>query len=37
MVSGYQSRQTKEWRLNILNGVHNHAMVPDLEGHILAG
>jgi len=23
--------------LKILNGVHNHAMEPALEGHILAG
>jgi len=37
MVSGYLSRQTKEWGLNILNGVHNHAMEPALEGHILVG
>jgi len=37
MVSGYLSRQTNEWRLNILNGVHNHAMKSALEGHILAG
>ena len=37
MVSGYLSRQTKEWGLNILNGVHNHAMKSALEGHILAG
>ncbi|KEH34641.1 hypothetical protein MTR_3g467720 [Medicago truncatula] len=31
------SKQTKEWGLNILNGVHNHAMMPALEGHILGG
>jgi len=37
MVSAYLSRQTHEWGLDILNGVHNHAMKPDLEGHILAG
>ncbi|AES70995.1 FAR1 DNA-binding domain protein [Medicago truncatula] len=37
MISGYQSKQTKEWGLNILNGVHNHAMMPALEGHILGG
>jgi hypothetical protein len=37
MVSGYLSRQTKEWKLNILNGVHNHAMEPALEGHMLTG
>jgi len=37
MVGGYLSRKTKEWRLNILNGVHNHAMEPTLEGHMLAG
>jgi len=37
MVNGYLSRQTKEWRLNILNGVHNHAMEPTLEGHMFAG
>jgi len=36
MVSGYLSRKTNEWGLNILNGVHNHAMKPALEGHILA-
>jgi len=37
MVSGYLSRKTNEWGLNILNGVHNHVMEPALEGHILAG
>ncbi|AES95970.2 FAR1 DNA-binding domain protein [Medicago truncatula] len=37
MISGYQRKQTKEWGLNILNGVHNHPMEPALEGHILAG
>ncbi|AET05296.1 hypothetical protein MTR_8g103800 [Medicago truncatula] len=37
MISGYQSKQTKEWGFNILNGVHNHAMESALEGHILAG
>lgn len=37
MVSGYLSRQTNEWGLNILNGVHNHAMESTLEGHILTG
>ena len=37
MISGYLSRQTKEWGLNILNGVHNHAMESALEGLILAG
>ena len=37
MVSGYLSRQTNEWGLNILNGVQNHAMEPALEGRILAG
>ncbi|KEH27874.1 hypothetical protein MTR_5g046245 [Medicago truncatula] len=37
MVSGYLSRQTNEWKLNILNGVHNHVMEPALEGHMLAG
>ena len=36
IVSGYLTRQTNEWRLNILNGVHNHAMQPALEGHMLA-
>ncbi|KEH16682.1 hypothetical protein MTR_0116s0050 [Medicago truncatula] len=34
---GYQSKQTKEWGLNILNGVQNHAMELALEGHILSG
>jgi hypothetical protein len=37
MVSGYLSRQTKKWGLNILNGVHNHAMESGLEGNMLAG
>jgi len=37
MISGYLSRQTNEWGLNILNGVHSHAMEPALEGQILAG
>jgi len=37
MVRGYLSRQTNDWRLNILNGVHNHEMEPSLEGHMHAG
>ena len=37
MVIGYLSKQTNESRLNILNGVHNHAMKPALEGRMLAG
>jgi len=37
MVHGYLSRQTNDWRLNILNGVHNHEMKSSLEGHMLAG
>jgi len=31
MVSGYLSRQTNEWGLNIIYGVHNHTMEPALE------
>jgi len=37
MVTGYLSKQKNEWTLSILNGVHNHAMKPTLEGHMLAG
>jgi len=37
MVHGYLSRQANDWRLNILNGVHNHEMKSSLEGHMLAG
>jgi len=37
MVSGYLSRKTNEWRLDILNKVHNHAMESALEGHMFAG
>jgi len=37
MVNGHLSRQTNEWGLNILNGVHNHVMESALEGHILVG
>ncbi|AES79250.2 FAR1 DNA-binding domain protein [Medicago truncatula] len=37
MVSGYLSRKTKQWRLNIVNGVHNHAMESALEGHMFVG
>ena len=37
MVRGYLSRKKKDWRLNILNGVHNHEMEPSLEGHMLVG
>jgi hypothetical protein len=37
MVSGYLSRQTNEWKLNILNGVPNHGMELALEEHMLAG
>jgi len=35
MVRGYLSRQTNDWRLNILNGVYNHEIEPSLEGHML--
>jgi len=37
IVRGYLSRQTNDWRLNIINGVHNHEMKPALEGYMLAG
>ncbi|KEH19115.1 FAR1 DNA-binding domain protein [Medicago truncatula] len=36
-LHGYVSRETKDWKLAILNGVHNHELVPSLEWHILAG
>jgi len=37
MLHGYLSRETNNWRLNILNRVHNHEMKPSLERYILAG
>jgi len=37
MLCGYLSRKTNDWRLNILNGVHNHEMKSILKGHMLAG
>ena len=36
MLCGYLSRETNDWRLNILDGVHNHEMKPSLVGHMLA-
>ncbi|KEH27986.1 hypothetical protein MTR_5g055912 [Medicago truncatula] len=29
--------ETNDWRLNIINGVHNHEMKASLEEHMLAG
>jgi len=31
-LHGYVSGETIDWKLTIFNGVHNHGMVPSLEG-----
>jgi len=36
-VRGYVVREDNAWRLAILNGVHNHEMVPYVARHLLAG
>ena len=36
-VRGYIVKEENAWKLDILNGVHNHEMCPYLEGHLLAG
>ena len=36
-VRGYVVREDNAWKLTILNGVHNHEMVPHIAGHLLAG
>jgi len=35
-VHGYVVREDNVWKLTILNGVHNHEMVPYVAGHLLA-
>jgi len=35
MMHGYLKKETNEWRLAILNGVHNNKMKAKLESHIL--
>ena len=36
-VRGYVVREDNAWKLAILNGVHNHEMVPYVTGHLLTG
>jgi hypothetical protein len=36
-VRGYVVREDSSWKLAILNGVHNHEMVPYVAGNLLAG
>jgi len=36
-VRGYAIREDNVWKLVILNGVHNHEMVPYVAWHLLAG
>jgi len=36
-VREYVVREDNSWKLAILNGVHNHEMVPYVAGHLLAG
>ena len=36
-VRGYAVREDNAWKLTILNGAHNHEMVPYVAGHLLAG
>ena len=36
-MCGYVVRDDNAWKLDIINGVHNHEMVPYLAGHLLAG
>jgi len=35
-VRGYVVREDSTWKSAILNGVHNHEMVPYVAGHLLA-
>jgi len=34
-VPGYVVKELNTWKLTILNCVHNHEMLPYLEGHLL--
>ncbi|KEH41959.1 hypothetical protein MTR_1g058140 [Medicago truncatula] len=36
-LHGYVVKEENAWKLAILNGVHNHKMLPYLAGHLLAG
>ena len=35
-MHGYFKKNTYEWWLAIVNGVHNHEFEPRLDGHLLA-
>ncbi|XP_039683854.1 uncharacterized protein [Medicago truncatula] len=36
-VRGYVVKEDNAWKLAILNGVHNHEMVPYVAGNLLVG
>jgi len=36
-LHGYVVKEKNNWKLTILNGVHNHEILPYLVGHLLAG
>ncbi|CAJ2661628.1 iron-regulated transcriptional activator AFT2-like [Trifolium pratense] len=36
-LRGYYNKETKLWRLTVVNGMHNHELDKGLEGHLVAG
>jgi len=36
-LRGYVVKEENAWKLAILNGVHNHEMLPYLAEHLLVG
>ncbi|PNX70551.1 hypothetical protein L195_g057506, partial [Trifolium pratense] len=36
-LRGYYNKETKLWRLTVVNDMHNHELDKGLEGHLVAG
>ncbi len=36
-LRGYYAKETKLWHMTVVNGIHNHELDTELEGHLVAG
>ncbi|GAU16259.1 hypothetical protein TSUD_298910 [Trifolium subterraneum] len=36
-LRGYYTKETKLWHMTVVNGIHNHKLDTELEGHLVAG
>jgi hypothetical protein len=36
-LCGFFEKDTKDWWIAMLSGIHNHELMPNLVGHLRAG